>query len=198
MRHAGRVRFAVRIFLLLACVSTLAAWAVTWSSRGSLTVERFRAYRVVSHEGVLMLSVTVRLQSDRASGEERPVAFGTGWRVHTDEGSSADAFLVRLALGRHLGRSFHAVRDLHGLTSGIPGGSPDFDWTRPRTSAVMFPHWAAALVFGAAPALWAVRRIVRRTLSRRRRRAGRCPDCGYDLRASPGQCPECGARAATT
>ena len=27
---------------------------------------------------------------------------------------------------------------------------------------------------------------------------GRCPSCGYDLRASPGRCPECGAAAANS
>ena len=36
--------------------------------------------------------------------------------------------------------------------------------------------------------------------ARRRRRAagGRCPACGYDLRATPGRCPECGAIVMTS
>ena len=31
----------------------------------------------------------------------------------------------------------------------------------------------------------------------RRRKDGLCPECGYDLRATPGRCPECGAVPST-
>jgi hypothetical protein len=35
--------------------------------------------------------------------------------------------------------------------------------------------------------------FVRRTIFRRRQtKPGHCPECGYDLRASPERCPECG------
>ncbi len=44
-------------------------------------------------------------------------------------------------------------------------------------------------VSSALPALWVLLRIRAR---RRAGKAGCCPVCGYDLRASPLQCPECG------
>jgi hypothetical protein len=32
-------------------------------------------------------------------------------------------------------------------------------------------------------------------IRQQRRVQGLCPECGYDLRATPGRCPECGAAA---
>jgi hypothetical protein len=55
-----------------------------------------------------------------------------------------------------------------------------------------FPLWLPTCLFAVAPGVWLARRITRR----RRSRAGHCPRCGYDLRATPGRCPECDWRAA--
>ncbi len=46
-------------------------------------------------------------------------------------------------------------------------------------------------LFALAPLAWAAA-LRRRRRGARRARAGLCPDCGYDLRATPGRCPECG------
>jgi hypothetical protein len=53
---------------------------------------------------------------------------------------------------------------------------------------VMVPWWCVATAAAVLPLTWTIRRIKRR----RRSAAGRCPTCGYDLRATPDRCPECG------
>ena len=53
---------------------------------------------------------------------------------------------------------------------------------------VWFPHWFAVLLLAILPAV----RLRAHLRNRKRNRAGLCPKCGYDLRATPDRCPECG------
>jgi hypothetical protein len=78
----------------------------------------------------------------------------------------------------------------------VAKGPPvDYDTDRLESTnlVVTLPHAAAALVAGALPAAW----VARSTFRRKRRAAGLCATCGYDLRASGERCPECGTPTAT-
>jgi hypothetical protein len=50
------------------------------------------------------------------------------------------------------------------------------------------PLWLVAMTFAVPPAML----LYRRRRAVQRGRAGQCPACGYDLRATPERCPECG------
>ena len=59
---------------------------------------------------------------------------------------------------------------------------------------VAVPFWIVALAAGVLPGADLLGRLRRRGRSR----AGLCPGCGYDLRATPGRCPECGKTGTAT
>ena len=54
---------------------------------------------------------------------------------------------------------------------------------------LVMPLWPWVALAALLPAAWIRRKA-------KARRPHTCPNCGYDLRATPGRCPECGAIAA--
>jgi hypothetical protein len=70
---------------------------------------------------------------------------------------------------------------------------PDQSFFRTRFREVGIPHWPVPAATAPLPLVMAYRAWRRRG---RRRGAGVCPACSYDLRATPGRCPECGTMVA--
>ncbi|HYE18034.1 MAG TPA: hypothetical protein VEA69_06300 [Tepidisphaeraceae bacterium] len=62
--------------------------------------------------------------------------------------------------------------------------------TRLTTGQISVACWLLAPLLAAPPVIRLWRRPARRR--RERRAAGLCPNCAYDVRATPGRCPECG------
>jgi hypothetical protein len=58
-----------------------------------------------------------------------------------------------------------------------------------RSTELAVPLWLLGGISAIAPAA----RLARGRRLRSRANSGRCPTCGYDLRATPDRCPECGA-----
>jgi hypothetical protein len=61
-----------------------------------------------------------------------------------------------------------------------------------RVFEVIVPCWFVLLITSMPPTA-ALGHLLQRRLRQRRKQAGECAQCGYDLRASPTLCPECGS-----
>jgi hypothetical protein len=80
---------------------------------------------------------------------------------------------------RFAGFAWYSGEFAEGFAVRRPGGRPELPYWRADV-----PYWAVVFIWGAWPAIALARR--------RKRKQGTCPQCGYDLRATPERCPECG------
>ena len=129
----------------------------------------FRCRHVTVGAGAGVAVLGLEIHDTRAGpGPAVPI-----WETH---GPSAPPQLPNVRLRRGFGYQADASSDAGVVVA--------------QSWGVAFPMWIPAALFAAVPA----GRLVRR-LNRRRRAAGLCARCGYDLRATPGRCPECGTEA---
>src|SRR5690349_21484729 len=107
----------------------------------------------------------------------------------------AVSLLLCIAVGVLWARSY-SVADTFAVARMQVGH--DFDWghvySLSSARGGIARHWAWFTLLAIAPAV-GVPRWCFRAMRARRAAAGRCPRCGYDLRASPDHCPECGTPA---
>jgi hypothetical protein len=173
-------RLARHVFTLCSAVSLLlcVATAVLWVRSARHYDEAVRSgagsdVTIISARHRLLASLRTRVPTDPNPSwrfDTRPfIGDGFGWDFEQD---GFDRWYERLGF----------IYDHRG---GAGSGPPNVASAR----LLMVPHWFL-VVLAALPALaWATARLRRI----RRTRRGRCPACGYDLRASPERCPECGA-----
>jgi hypothetical protein len=187
-------RLARRLFNVLAVLSLLLC--VTWCALWARSYFYFEEVRY----GRVPLSISANSQQGRCMVRSTAQWPGLSYGLATqhkalsaaDRDWGSDYFLRECSV--RLG-SFGYGR------VGMPVGRVPSRRTLPPAvgtlttfSIVVAPHWSLALATAVLPAL----SLFRWHRSRNRHRAGLCPSCDYDLRASPGRCPECGATPAAT
>jgi hypothetical protein len=163
-----RIFTALTVVSLLLCVATLALWVRSYSYEDQV---RFHSWSGLSSRGTLVVWWT--------NMYEGSIYLWTG--PLTDGQSLVDLLWAQSTYRpRYRAAWFEAA---HNFSGTLPV----------EQRLAIMPHWFLALLFAILPALH-LRALIR---SRRLRRIGHCPRCGYDLRATPQRCPECGTRTGT-
>jgi hypothetical protein len=162
--------YAASALSLLLCVATVALWVRSRLRSDHITL----SWR--NHDGDALRSLSVE------SFEGRLAVSRETWQRGGPAGRNVDR-----SVGEKSYLSVHAA-EMRFDVAGLRWGGYD-DRVAARDGWVLVvPFWAVvvpiALLTGLA--------LRARWSAGQRSRAGLCPACGYDLRATPDRCPECG------
>ena len=165
---AGRLRLRRRLYTfaatvsLVLCVTAVVLWVVSY--RKTRYVARYSTHGSV---GAFVRAGSLRLMSDSSEyGVEK-------WQVRAYDHEPGARNVLDTDGSGTAGFRLARVRDrVHSRGMVI----------------VTVPLWAVVAASAVLPSM----RIGGHLRRRRRTACGRCPACGYDLRATPHRCPECG------
>jgi hypothetical protein len=165
------LKFAATASLLL-CVATVALWVRSYSA---IDIVRLRTGGRWFYCSTYPASVTAStwLLSDLEAGADRSKSFELDYEALPGPRRDWDGYLLA-STGTWQMLGFWYVRT---------------NRVNPSYRTVRFPDWFLVVTFSVLPAI-ALARARRRTTRGNR---GLCPNCGYDLRATPDRCPECGS-----
>lgn len=182
------VRKYLMLLSVLLCAAVLAAWVATVSNAWFVLVDDgpgwARFFLIKDGEVQLVSQQAVMTPNRRWSADVR----GLMTMIIYEDGAPVGSVNLSVAFPSRGTLGFSAYR-ITGPRMKLWGGSAFLVFT-----GLGVPLWFPAVLFGAGPLL----SLARYGHRRRRRCAGRCQKCGYDLRATPGRCPECGAVAFPT
>jgi hypothetical protein len=164
---------------LLLCVATVALWVRSYwrsdaASRREYFAEQLRARTLYLHQALGQIVVNTSSTSN-ASSEVH--SHHLGWRFRSQDVGPIDERTIERFRGDP------QARFLAGF------GFMVINLGASKLHFIIVPHWFFVLLFAILPVV----RLYVAFRSRGRQPIGRCPACGYDLRATPARCPECGA-----
>jgi hypothetical protein len=174
---------------LLLCVATVVLWVASYREGWSWIKAHWNTSKCIVNGFELTDTPSGHLTLTR---REQSFVYRDDFDVRRDTEGGFEFIRVQ--------PDYDAIAELNVTTVGFSRGG--FRWGHtPRESFwgdmrnrafderwwLSIPMWSIAILFAALPAAQIARHLPRR------KRAGLCANCGYDLRATPDRCPECGA-----
>jgi hypothetical protein len=178
MRRLPRILFnAAAVLSLVLCVATMVLWPRSYSSYDRfIWMSPSRAELIGVERGTV---VWVLLRRDPAAGDDgAEFPDPPGFTYHADQ--AGDPLLSSYMPTDD--RGWRAARLAYHDDVAVLGVF--------RARVWIVPFWMPVAGMAILPLVWAIG--LRKLRRQRRKAAGLCEDCGYDLRGSPERCPECG------
>jgi hypothetical protein len=176
-----------RLFNLIAgvsavlCAATAALWMYSYSGRWTMVQGPTAAYVLGISDGYLSFQ-----QAPLSPDPALPASYRWRWLAGTEKECGLYAAAnANQSMWACLGLIRSELRIPYDSGDGLRGTQVAF------CRSLILPLWILFCCALLAPGQSLLR--MRRAFVRKQRRCrGCCPDCGYDLRATPRHCPECG------